>query len=95
MSAVRVKYREDRTNHATADQWAALEALGVQRRPDRHVPSVRGQAHGNAKLNDADVREISVRHAAGDPVQLLAEQFGVSPASISNVATRRTWSHVQ
>ena len=56
---------------------------------------MRGQAHGNAKLNDDDVREIRVRHAAGDPVQVLADRFGVSPASISNVANRRTWSHVQ
>ena len=54
-----------------------------------------GQSHGNAKLNDAVVRDIRAQHDAGEQTKTLAQRFGVSPASLSNVVNRRTWSHVR
>lgn len=54
---------------------------------------IRGAASGNAKLTDADV--IAIRQ---NPTQLktreLAEKFGVSAGTISNIKTGKVWRHV-
>lgn len=54
----------------------------------------RGAAHHGAKLTDADVVEIRAARRAGESVDVLATRFGVSRATISHIATRRTWKHV-
>ena len=48
---------------------------------------------GRAKLTDAKVREIRWRYAdgTGETPRELAAEFGVSPSTISDIASRRTW----
>ncbi len=48
---------------------------------------------GRAKLTDAKVREIRWRYADGfgETPRELAAEFGVSPSTISDIASRRTW----
>ncbi|MFJ3274014.1 hypothetical protein [Streptomyces sp. NPDC086776] len=56
----------------------------------------RGETHGEHKLTEADVHEIRRRYRPGRGRQAgktkeLVEEFGVSPATISQVANRKTW----
>lgn len=52
----------------------------------------RGERHGRAKLSDAQVVELRGRRAGGEGVRALAKCFGVSAASVSEIANgkRRT-----
>lgn len=54
-----------------------------------------GQRHKAAKLNDAAVREIRSRYAAGGVTQtILAHEYGVSQSLISLLVKGETWRHV-
>jgi hypothetical protein len=57
----------------------------------RRLP--RGQAHWNSRLTPEAVREIRQR-AAHETTPAIAESFGVSRATISDVLLHRTWQHV-
>jgi hypothetical protein len=51
-----------------------------------------GEAHPNAKLTEADVREI--RSSSSDDHLWLARRYGVTPSHINNIRARRVWRHV-
>lgn len=54
----------------------------------------RGEAQGFARLTSEDVREI--RYLAGEFSQgSLADMYGVSQATISDIVCRRTWKHIE
>jgi hypothetical protein len=55
-----------------------------------HNP-VRGEAHVSAKLTEQMVREI---RAIDDDQYYLAELYGVSQATISEIKRRKIWKHV-
>lgn len=63
---------------------------------DLHGRTVRGEADGNAKLTEEQVREIRARWT-GERGQRgrLAAEYGVSPRTIYLVVTGETWVHVQ
>ena len=70
------------------DNAADRDAKGRQARQ-------RGEAHGRAKLTEADVVEIRTRHAAGGVTQReLAEEFGVDRTNIGLIVNRKNWAHV-
>ena len=48
----------------------------------------------NAKLTEAEVRDIRRRHAAGEPGASIAADYGITPANVSRVALRQSWRHV-
>lgn len=50
----------------------------------------RGERHGHAKLTDDQVREIRARRASGEPGSVLAKAFGVSPSTISQIASGKS-----
>jgi hypothetical protein len=54
----------------------------------------KGQANGNAKLTEADVRAIIAALQAGSTQQAAANRFGVSQPTVSEIARRVTWSHL-
>lgn len=54
----------------------------------------KGSTHWRARFTEADVRAIRARHAAGADQAVLAAEYGVSQAAISDVCRRRTWRHV-
>lgn len=58
----------------------------------RHGRSNRGSRQGQAKLTDAQVREIRERRARGETGKSLAGEFGVSEQSVCDIVKRRTWS---
>lgn len=67
---------------------------GILRVRDKVVAAKTGERNPAAKLTAEDVVEVRRRHSTGEPTQSIAERFGVSTASISNVARRLTWKHV-
>ena len=56
--------------------------------------SSRGVGRPKAKLNDDLVRHIRRRFDAGEPLALLAAEYGVSKPTLWKAATGRTWRHV-
>ena len=60
----------------------------------RHrTPSLKGSAHGEAKLTDAAVLDIRARYRRGNGLALAAE-YGVSPSLISLIVRRKAWTHI-
>lgn len=56
---------------------------------------VRGERHAAAKLTEAQVMEIIARSKAGETYTELASEYGVTRAAIWQIATGRTWTHLQ
>jgi len=54
----------------------------------------KGERHGRSKLKDEDIVEIFALHAAGLTQTAIAKQKGVSLSSVSQILSRKTWSHV-
>lgn len=68
----------------------------VERGRHRAAPS-KGEAHGCAKLTEADVRSIRALYVRGCRefgAYALARRFGVSQATISKIARRASWAHM-
>lgn len=64
----------------------------------RHDAAIRGERTGrrvnHAKLNADIVREVRRRHAAGERQAALAREYGVTPAAIGLVISRKNWGWV-
>lgn len=54
----------------------------------------KGEAHGHAKLEAADVLEIRARESWGEERKLIASLYGVPPTTITQIVNRSTWSHI-
>jgi hypothetical protein len=57
--------------------------------------AVRGEAHGQHKLTEADVREIRARRRAGELYTDLARIYGVHRSTARAIFENVTWRHVQ
>lgn len=53
-----------------------------------------GMRHPMAKLDHAAVRRIYRRREAGERLRVIAHDFGVSTALVSQIARGRIWQHV-
>lgn len=63
--------------------------------PTRFHPGMNaGEHNGRHVLTEAAVREIRTRRDAGERLDVLATEFGVSDVAIAYAANGRTWSHV-
>lgn len=56
--------------------------------------AARGVSHGRAKLTEEDVREIRRLREQGVFMRVIAAQFEISTAMVSNITTRKAWRHV-
>lgn len=57
---------------------------------------MKGSQHNQAKIDESDVRTIRNILRRGTRFQHeLAEEYGVSQATISGIYTRKNWEHVQ
>jgi hypothetical protein len=55
----------------------------------------RGSANPQSKLTESQVRDLRGRYAAGGCSQrALAADYGISPAMVSQITTRRYWRHI-
>ncbi len=59
----------------------------------------RGEAHGNHRLTEDDVREIRARYRRARKkyglLSQMAREYGVSPQEVHNIVRRRTWKHLE
>jgi hypothetical protein len=55
----------------------------------------RGEAHGKAKLTEAEVRQIRKLHSQGSSTLRLSQKFGVSDDAVRDILRGRTWKHVR
>lgn len=53
-----------------------------------------GEAHPQAKVTEADVLEIRRLVSSGVSQGAVAARFGMSQQGVSNIVTRRNWSHL-
>ncbi len=60
----------------------------------RHGTMSRGETQPNAKITEADVREIRRLRAAGAVLRVIAAQFDLSLATTSKIARGLMWRHV-
>lgn len=60
----------------------------------RHGTSNRGERHGHAILTNAQVLEMRRLRRKGRSREKLAAMFGVAPATVWGIVTRRTWRHL-
>lgn len=70
-------------------RWATRRANHADKRA--HGRHVFGEAHPDALLTEAKVREIRASKASGAS---MARKFGVAPNTIYAVRQRRSWGHV-
>jgi DNA-binding CsgD family transcriptional regulator len=61
---------------------------------DEHGKLPRGEAQHAAKLTDEKVRQIRSLLVQGARLRDIADQFGVAAATVSDIAQRRTWTHL-
>lgn len=67
------------------------------RRGERHHwfgAGMKGEKHSQAKLTEADVREIRKRVAAGETQTSLAKEFSIHASSLNLIVKRINWSHI-
>lgn len=66
-----------------------------RRPPGRKTPALCGEAHPDAKLTAAQVREIRERYAQGGVSQRqLAREYGIDSSGICRLLTRKQWRSV-
>lgn len=84
-------------NHVSNLRWAthAENQADIRKHGTGYYHGWRGETHPTAKLNDQQVREIRQRCRQGRASRkALAAEFGVSRASIDQIAQGRTWKHL-
>ena len=58
------------------------------------APDTRGERNGNRKLDWEKVRAIRQMHSTGVKKFHLAQSFGVSPSTITNIIDNEIWKEV-
>jgi DNA invertase Pin-like site-specific DNA recombinase len=53
-----------------------------------------GEGNGQAKMNEAKVRELRQLYEAGTKTNTLAAKYEIGRGTVFNIAARRTWAHV-
>jgi hypothetical protein len=56
--------------------------------------SPRGEASGQARLTEDNVREIRTRRAAGETISSISVVYGIGGSQISRITRRKAWEHV-
>lgn len=78
---------------ASGDTWAKLDEPPAPKRPTRGV--LVGEDNPRAKLTEADVRAIRRAVGSGEPRRSVAARFAISHGSVSQIANRSSWKHVE
>lgn len=86
--ATRAENMADCLIHGTRAEGARH---GRTTKPER---TPRGSRHGHAKITEADVLAIRAAPKTNGSGVRLARQFGVSPAAICVIRSRKNWRHV-
>jgi hypothetical protein len=84
-------------NTRDRDRKGRQRSLRGDEHPQRLDPSkvLRGERSGNAKLTEQAVRAIRMERIGGTSLAMLSDRYGVSEPTISAIAHRRIWKHVE
>jgi len=80
------------------NRWGGSRSLPSGERHWSHrTPNriVRGEAHGQAKITAADVRDIRASHDDGESLRSLARRYKLSRPQIKRIVTGQAWAHVK
>lgn len=55
----------------------------------------KGSKNGSSKLNEEQVRDVKALIKNGIPLKKIAQKYGVSQSTISDIKAGRTWNHLQ
>jgi hypothetical protein len=81
-------------NHVSNLRWATATENANDKA--RHGTLLQGEAHGNAKLSDAQAQYVlSVFDGSRGQIKKLASELGVSQAVISGITLRTDWRHIK
>jgi hypothetical protein len=58
------------------------------------IRSAFGEASGQARLSEADVRVAREMAHEGRPQQDIAERLGIAQSSVSRIVNRKNWTHI-
>jgi len=58
------------------------------------IPTQVGMNHHQARLTEAEVKEIRERYLDGNSQRALSQRFNVSQSTIRDIVNRKTWLHV-
>ncbi len=84
----------DNTNSVLGNlQWGTPAENAEDKR--RHGTLLFGERHGKSKLTEAKVRTIRQLRAQGLSNADIAKKFDVNATTVSSVALRKIWGHVQ
>jgi len=86
--ATRSENMEDSRKHGT---MAIGSRHGRTTKPEK---TPRGEKHGHAKITDAEVRLIRSINPNLVTGRTIAQAFGISPACVSNIRSKKTWRHI-
>lgn len=81
-------------NRATNLEWCTRSSNNNHAIKMGLKPPVLGSQHGQSKLGERDVIAIRSAIEAGEIGYVLAEKYGVSRSTISNIKLRHTWTHI-
>lgn len=73
-------------------RWATASENASDRYKHGTVP--RGSKHHFTILTEADIPVIRSRVAAGEQLQTIAAEYGITGTTVRNIADRFTWGHV-
>jgi hypothetical protein len=74
--------------------YAATHADNMRDRALAGNSSVFGEANGQAKLTETDVREMRELYELGWTQVRIAERFAITQAQVSPIVRRLAWTHV-
>lgn len=94
--------REGHASHFGVSPSTIDDALSGRSHAGVAVPAVgkpipnlrRGESHPRAKLNPERVLEIVRRRRAGEPAEIIAADYRISPATIYQIMRGLIWQHV-
>lgn len=86
---------DDRTNFRPDNLRYVTKSENNQKSYDSGNRVVSGERNANARLTEEKVREIRRKHAEGVQRKFLAQEYGVEPATINNIVSRRLWKNVE
>lgn len=83
----------DKLNNAAANlRWTTAWQNEADKR--EHGTAGLGERNPGAKLTESDVRAIRAARVSGVGPFTLGRQYGIAPATVWRICTRRTWAHI-
>lgn len=80
----------DKTSH-TVETYVVK---GPPKHCERSRHAVLGSKNHNSVLTEPDVVRMRELAAGGSAIKDLAQIFGVAPATVSRIVSRKTWTHI-